>query len=57
MPITVQKWCCVVLSGLDYAGKLYIESSSSTFLYKERQSYVTVHLSQCLPFFDSVTTH
>jgi len=34
MSVAVHKWCCIVLSDLEYADKVYIESSS-IFLCKE----------------------
>ena len=56
MSVAVQKWCCIVLPGVEYADKVYIESSL-IFLCKERQTCVTVYSSGCLPFFDSFTTN
>jgi len=56
MSVAVQIWCCIVLSCLEYAGKAYIESSS-IFVCKERQTYVTVYSSGCWPLFDSFTTN
>jgi hypothetical protein len=43
MSVAVQKWCCIALSGLECADKVYSELSS-IFLCNERQTYVTLFI-------------